>query len=289
MIDGKAVRHARCATLCALLTALSGAGTGRASDELGTGVRLQVYPNIPAGSSGLLSLPAEVGSSRVPVVLLVHDSRGADARSHRYVNQLTAAGVAVYEVEIDANPPDGAAAPSLAEADALELVAGAAEAIRRHPDVDPSRVAVMGFGAGGRVALLASLRLGERTSFSARAILYPGCDSLHGASAGGSSVGRQPAPMLLMHGGDDPLNPGPACDRLAAELRPSAQTRLIRYEHATYGWDLPPSPHGGGLKEPVAVSADAVVVRPWPELADLSAAQVAGFFVLSLAGGREGP
>src|SRR5215213_1535890 len=94
----------------------------------------------PDGMAGLLHLGA-TGTSRSAAVLIVHDTLGLDARSHRYIAHLNAAGLAVLEVELRANPLEGLAEPLPGETEAASLVARAAAALADDPRIDPARMA----------------------------------------------------------------------------------------------------------------------------------------------------
>jgi dienelactone hydrolase len=254
--------------------------SGYASDDPTVGPPREIYAS-PSGISGLLSLPASARDGVAPAVLVLHDRRGVDARSIRYVTQLIGAGIAAYEVETDANPPDGEAPPAITDAELGEFVSRAADTLRHHPAVDGDRIALLGFGHGGRAALIAARQLDATVGFSAQALLYPGCDAFPRGTTSFAAT-----PTLILHGDDDPLNTPEACDGLAEDLRRSAPARVARFEFVTYGWDIPSSEGGATAKEWRPDLGASVAIRAWPDLADMSAAQVAGFLHASLQPSR---
>ncbi|MBD0275986.1 MAG: hypothetical protein ICV73_29170, partial [Acetobacteraceae bacterium] len=85
--------------------------------------------------------PAEPGPDGPPVVVLP-DEAWDPRRAHPYLDRLSLRGVAVLELW----PGDDA---DFGAAEARAAVASAVVELR----IDPSRVALLGFGAGGRLAL----------------------------------------------------------------------------------------------------------------------------------------
>lgn len=94
------------------------------------------------GANGISGFLHRAGAAEAPsaVVLLVHDSLGMDTRSHRTIAQLAAAGIAVLEIELRANPPDGFPEPLPGAAEASRMVARAASALGADPRFDPARI-----------------------------------------------------------------------------------------------------------------------------------------------------
>jgi dienelactone hydrolase len=98
--------------------------------------------------------------------------------------------------------------------------------------------------------------------------------------------GRRRIATLLLHGDADPANPPGACQRLASLLAAEGPTRRIGYPGATYAWDQPQV--GGSLstEQPAPDVPDRIASAFWAELAELSAANAASFFLSTL---RIGP
>lgn len=204
------------------------------------------------GAAGLLTLPPGAPDRRGPAVLVLHDALGADGQVALYADQLLGVGIAVLDLLV--NEENGATA--------------ALAALAAHPQVVAGSVGVLGFGAGARLA--ASLP----GPLAARALLYPGCDTLPALSLPGQAV-------LLLHGEADASNPPEACDRAAARLA-GAAVRRRGYPRAGYAWDYPGYPNEGSHLLPVADGSGRIRVQPWPDLAAQSAAEVAGFFATTL-------
>jgi hypothetical protein len=219
---------------------------------------------------GVVLLVVPEGTERPsPVVLVLPDALGPDGRSHAYLELLNAQGIATVEA-LPASDDGRGTMPDFRE----NSPAGILVALSADPRVDPSRLGVLAFGAGGQVAL--------RDPALARAptaLLYPGCDRLP----------RPPdnRPALLLHGGVDRADPPGACARWAA-----AGGWLVRrheYTHATYAWDFSDGPWSDGLA--LLPSPGDPERRVWaradPATTADAAARVADFLVeaLDFAGG----
>ena len=237
------------------------------------------------GTSGFLH---SAGAADAPsaVVLLVHDFLGMDTRSHRYVAQLTAAGIAVLEIELRANPPDGFPEPLPDTAEATRMVVRAATALAADPRFDPGRMGAIGFGLGARaLALTPSVGPGG-VAFAARVLFYPGCASLRDLLPEAHfAAGTVAAPVLLFHGEEDAANPPAACEALAAALSAAGPVRRIAYRGAGYAWDQPQVGGSELAAQPWPGGPGTIGARSWPELAELSAAQATSFLFRVLGGG----
>jgi dienelactone hydrolase len=257
---------------------------------------------VDAEHAGLLSRPAVGNGLPTPAVVLVHDSLGRDARADWYVTQLTAAGIAVLEVELRAISLDGAtndAALGDSDHGALRATAAAA-ALAREAEVDPARIGAIGFGAGAWAVLLAPRAADGHDPFAARALLYPGCGALARTLAASQegALGLRAAPrtgagattqVLLLHGDADPINLLSECTVLATAISMTRAVRQVAYRGAGYGWDTVAigwSEPTTRLPAPGPPGAHALAAR-WPELATLSAARVAAVLAQVLA--LEGP
>ncbi|MBR0668673.1 hypothetical protein GXW71_30255 [Roseomonas hellenica] len=189
-------------------------------------------PGNPA-VAGVLSLPSAPAGERMPAVVILPDALGPDGRADAYVLALNAAGLLVLEVHAEA---------------VTEAAAVAVQALARDPRVLPGRIGLLGFGAGGRAALLAG------DPIAARAALYPGCIGLE------AELARQEAaiasPVLLLHGDRDAANPRAACAELVSALAIRARAERAEIAGAGYAWDRPglgpegpallPRPDGAG-------------------------------------------
>lgn len=205
---------------------------------------------------GTLTRPLGPWPQPRPAVLVLHDAAGADARSEGYVAQLAGAGFVV--LDLLSHVADQAAATE------------ARLALAALPGLDGARIAALAFGQGAVAALV--------PGFAAHALLYPECAAL---------PARAPSPrVLLAHGLEDVLNPPGACEALASRWRAEgAELRLRSYSRASHAWDHPFRGLGERVSLPLA-DGRRVPVTPWPDLAELSASEVAGFLATRLDASR---
>lgn len=211
-----------------------------------------------ASAAGTLTLPLGAPDRQTPAIVILQDGEAPDGRASLYTDQLLGAGFAVLELVHRRD-------------EALETVLNT---LAMHPRVAGQKLGLLAFGAGARAAAA----LPEPVA--ARALLYPGCDGIIPASMPAQQV-------LLMHGGEDVANEPWYCEDLAASLTEAGATvRLRVLPGASYAWDLPPFRSEGQAMLPRPDGAGRVRVEPWPELAVLSAAEVAGFFATALLGHR---
>jgi dienelactone hydrolase len=201
--------------------------------------------------AGELRLPV-TSTVRVPAVVLLHGDAGLYRNQPPWVAELNAAGFAVFSVDsfsgrgaVDGTTGIGdyegvvrTTGNSLARTvDAYRALA----LLARHPRIDASRVALMGFSSGGRVVLnsamtrFASPLRAPGTAFAAFVALYPSCNL---ALDGDDRVG--PAPIRIYIGAADRLTTADACDRYVHVLRAAgADATLQIYPGAFHGFDNP--------------------------------------------------
>lgn len=204
---------------------------------------------IPAG----VALPAS-GGAPAPLVVLLPDATGEQGRSEPYVAALSARGIAslVLGIEDQGEGSRASVAPAPNRA-AMDLAREWAEG--QAPLLDGRRIAVIGFGAGARVAL---------TLADAPVVaLDPGC--------GGLDLPPVPRDALLVHG----LAAPDARD--CAALEGAQGLARLGLPGIGHGWDLPvvaapggallPDPSGPGRRrarpDPIATAAVAEAVADW--------------------------
>jgi hypothetical protein len=209
-----------------------------------------------AAANGTLILPAGAPDRRSPAIVILQDGEAPDGRASQYTDQLLGAGFVVLE---------------LAQLQPDEL-GGVLTVLAMHPRVAGQPLGLLGFGQGARLAASVAQPV------AARALLYPGCDGVVPAPMPGQAV-------LLMHGGADPANSPPPCEAFGVRLRHAGATLRWRVlPGASYAWDRPSFAGEGHAMLPRPDGAGRVRAEAWPALAALSAAEVAGFFALSLLG-----
>lgn len=211
-----------------------------------------------AAATGTLILPAGAPDRRSPAIVILQDGEAPDGRASQYTDQLLGAGFVVLEV---------------AQLQPEEL-GGVLTALAVHPRIAGQPLGLLGFGQGARLAASVVQPL------VACALLYPGCDGVVPAPMPGQAV-------LLMHGAADPANATQACEALAVALtQAGGSVRLRVFASASFAWDRPAFAGEGHAMLPRPDGAGRVRAEAWPALAALSAAEVAGFFAMSLLGPR---
>jgi dienelactone hydrolase len=283
------VRRGAWLAAAALVCGLIGAGSAAA---FGVSVRADDYRD-DQGVIGFYYLPTG-SSTPLPAVVIVHDSLGIDARVRPYGEQIAAAGIAMLELDLS----DLTSGDTYPTAQWSAALIRAAAALSNAPRIDPSRIAVLGFGLGARAAAMSVAAAGAGPDpFAARVLLYPGCRSLlaelRAAGGDGPAVpmalvgsGRHPSPVLLLHGDRDPANAVAECEALAAEFAPSGTVRKLSYPGAGYAWDLV-SVGDTPMALPWPGGPGRIETQAWPELTEMSAAQVAGYLAVTLSSKRK--
>lgn len=181
--------------------------------------------------------PAE-GPPR-PAVLLAHDWSGLHDGIHGIADRLARAGHAVFAFDLYGEGVRGDPLgdnhalmdPLLADRGLLRArLLAALDAARRHPAIDGSRCAALGFCFGG----LCVLDLARAAPEGLRGVI-----SVHGPLAPPSLGAQAPidARVLLLHGWEDPVAPPPDVLAIAAELTAAgADWELRAYGHAMHAF-----------------------------------------------------
>lgn len=223
-------------------------------------------PGNPA-IAGVLSLPAASAGRRSPAVVILPDALGPDGRADAYVLALNAAGLLVLELHAEA----------MAEAAPL-----AVRALAGDPRVQPGRIGLLGFGAGGRAALLTPAAPPDaRPPIAARAALYPGCIGLE------AELARREAaidsPILLLHGDRDVANPRAACAELVSALSIRVRAERAEIAGAGYAWDRPGFAAEGPALLPRPDGAGRIAAAHAPQGHQASVARVADWMARALS------
>lgn len=167
-----------------------------------------------------------------PIVLLIHDWNGIDDYEQRRVQMLAERGYAAFAADLygQGNRPTNVE-ESRAESGKLysdratmrqRLMAGLTEA-QSMAGVDPDRVVAMGYCFGG-AAVLEMARAGADID---------GFVSFHGGlvTPEGQDYSDAQAPILVLHGGNDPVAPMTEVAALADELNAAE----VDYDMEIYG------------------------------------------------------
>jgi len=193
---------------------------------------------------GKLSTPIE--GPPVPAVLICHGSDGVDARGVFHTSALNAAGIATFEIDMWAarGVKRGAQARPRAVPETLPDAFAATRFMAEQPEIDPTRIGVLGFSWGAVVSLMTATRRwrealgGEGPPLAAHAALYPVCWAYE-TVPGLSLAELTGAPILIQAGDEDAYDDPDGLDQLLARLPEAsrASIRAITHKGAGHGFD----------------------------------------------------
>jgi dienelactone hydrolase len=209
----------------------------------------------PTTALATLYLPQRPGTARppsVPAVILLHGAGGVlSAREHVYGRQFAAMGAAALVVDVFGARRDRAVGftERLLEVTESMAIADAYAGLRflaNRPEIDPERVALIGFSYGAMATMYAISDVAARMlapdarRFAAHAAFYGPCIARF---ADPRTTG---APLLILYGSGDALIDPARCEEFAQDVRRggSAAT-VLAYEGALHQWD------GGQPRRPI--------------------------------------
>lgn len=205
-----------------------------------------------------------------PVVVLIHDWNGIDDYEKRRTQMLAEQGYAAFAVDLygqgvrPANPEESQEESGKLYADRAtfreRLFAGLGEA-RQMAGVDPDRVVAMGYCFGG-AAVLELARAGADLE---------GFVSFHGGltTPEGQDYSQAQGPILILHGGNDPVAPMSDVAVLASELNAAG----VAYDMEIYGDVLHSFTVWGADRETARYNAKADI-QSWEALMTFLAKQL---------------
>lgn len=188
-------------------------------------------------------LAAPTASGPWPGIVLIHSFNGLEPGYRALADEVAAEGFVVLAVgwqSFERQPPDATVA---------QLVRDAVDVLRARDDVDPARLGLTGFCAGGRYTMLL---LPQIDAFGAGVAWYG--FPYGGDTPPASLADRLEAPLLMIHGSADQPSPIGELYRYAGELDAAgASYELKVYQGEPHGFLL----EGGELRDD-EVAADAV-------------------------------
>jgi dienelactone hydrolase len=264
-----------------------------------TYVAFQTRATPPLTVAGVLSVPdieaGEVAAGGAPAVLICHGSDGVDGRGAFYADALHSAGFATLEIDMWAarGTARGAKGRAASVPQTLPDAFAALSCLASQPEIDPKRVAIIGFSWGGAVTLLSATRryadaLAEPgQAFAAHAAFYPVLWS-YNRVPGHEFGDLTAAPVLIQAGADDAYDDEEVNAGFLERLDPQTRTRvrLIVHPNATHAFDraLPakvindPYAHRGAGGE--------VLFEHNPEASDLARETLVQFLIQALGDAR---
>jgi dienelactone hydrolase len=182
------------------------------------------------------------GTGRLPVVVLMHGSSGVGGTMDAWVHQLNGMGISTFVIDGFSGRGLTATGPNQALLGRLNFILDiyrSLDILAKHPRVDPSRIALMGFSRGGQAALYASLdrfnKLWNKSGvqFAAYIPFYPDCSTSY---AGDTEVAARP--IRIFHGTPDDYDPVASCKAYVARLEAAKRdVVLTEYPDSAHGFD----------------------------------------------------
>lgn len=218
------------------------------------------------------------GTGPFPAVVLLHGCGGPTGREALWAERLQAWGYLTLRVNSFA--PRGlkrvCGGGILREEERVPDVLAALAYLRTRPDVDPRRIAVMGWSHGGGVSLLALGVAPQNPEEGIRAAIafYPGCRRV--------PPWRTKTPTLILIGGaDDWTAPAPCRGLADRQHQAGFEVTQVTYPGAHHGFD---NPLLGPEKRraPDALGGRGATLQYDPAAADDSLVRVRGFLAQHL-------
>jgi dienelactone hydrolase len=179
-------------------------------------------------------------------VVVCHGSDGVDPRGAFHIDALVAAGFATLEIDMWAarGSTRGAAARPRSVPSTLPDAYSALDFLAAQPEIDPARIAIIGFSWGGAVAMLTATRRYTQAlaapgqAFAAHAAFYPVLWSYNRAP-GHEFTDLTGAPVLVQAGADDAYDDPDVCAAFLDGLDPATRARvdLKVWPGATHAFD----------------------------------------------------
>ncbi|MFK8843719.1 dienelactone hydrolase family protein [Streptomyces sp. Ac-502] len=199
------------------------------------------YPADNLTMTGYLALPA--GAERRPAVLLGPEGTGLSDVERRRADALAELGYVALAFDLHGGRYLGApeemlarCLPLLADPDRMRGIGHAAlDVLRAEPRTDPDRIAAVGYGTGGAVAL----ELG-RDGVNLRAI-----GTVNALTTGRpGEAARIRCPVWAGVGSEDPIMPPAQREAFTAEMEAAGvDWRLVVYGGALHAFHHPPVDH----------------------------------------------
>jgi dienelactone hydrolase len=200
---------------------------------------------IPARIGAELRLPP--GTARIPAVVLIHGSGGVGANVDGWAQALNAMGIAALILDTFTGRGISQTITDQSQLSSFSMIVDAykgLELLSRHPRIDPTRIAVMGFSKGGFAALYSSMKRFQRLwgksgiEFAAYISFYTRCDA---PLLDDEIVSDRP--IRLFHGSADDYVPVEPTRRYVERLkRARKDVQLTVYDGARHAFDNPSNP-----------------------------------------------
>ena len=190
--------------------------------------------------SGKLLLPKNI-VGKVPAVIVVHGTGGIDERTSYFAEQLPKEGIAAFIVDFKSGvftsprdrPPNDAFLPA---------AFAALRILREKSEIEPDKIAIIGFSLGGHLSVTTSLLsnknkwLGDEPGFAAHVSYYPGCLFLDKKI---NSESKITSPVKIYWGTKDSYGDGESCPLLIKKIQTSLSINIEydAFEGGHHGFD----------------------------------------------------
>jgi len=227
----------------------------------GVETRPVAYSQGQTALEGWLALPKGV-NGKVPGILVIHDWTGVQPYSKERTEQLAGMGFVALAADIygkgvrPANPKEAGAEAGKYKIDRALFRArplAGLEELKKQPNVDPDRIAAIGYCFGG-TGVLELARAGADLK---------GVVSFHGGldsptPADGKNI---KAKILVLHGADDPYVPAEGIAAMIAEFNAAkVDWQMVSYSGAVHSFTNPGSGTDNSKGAAYNAAADA---RSW--------------------------
>jgi dienelactone hydrolase len=199
-------------------------------------------------------------STKLPVVVLVHGSSGIGANLDYWSNTFLAQGYATFNLDSFTGRGLKVLGPNQAQLGRLNMILDTyriLEILKSNPQIDPTKIVLMGFSRGGQATLFASnqrfhdLWNKSGIEFAAYIPFYADCSTQYIGDE--MTTGK---PIRMYHGIADDYNPIGSCRTYVERLKAKSQdVELNEFPFGPHAFD---SPIG---KNPPVPSTNAQTVR----------------------------
>jgi len=184
------------------------------------------------------------GLGRLPVVMILHGSGGIGSNIDIWSREFNEMGISTFVIDSFTGRGLTNVNSDQAALGRLNMILDsyrALEILIKHPRVDPSRIALMGFSRGGQATLYASLKRFHQTwnrsglEFAAYLPFYPDCMTTYVSD---SDVADRPIRIFLAT--LDDYNPAAPCKAFVTRLQGAGRDiQFTEYPNASHAFDVP--------------------------------------------------
>jgi dienelactone hydrolase len=187
------------------------------------------------------------GSGRLPLVILLHGSGGIEENAAVWERLFASSGISTFEIDSFTGRGIVSTVADQSQLGRLNMILDLYRSLgilAAHPQVDPNRIAVMGFSRGGQAALYATLKRFQRMwnpsgiDPAAYIALYAPCITTY---IDDTQVTDHP--IRIFHGRSDDWVEIAPCRTYFERLRVTAKdVQMIEYPNTWHAFDYPSLP-----------------------------------------------